>query len=132
MVAGHEKVVTMKILAFVLGLMTLVFFLYTLGFSRHAEFNRSGISGSKGRITTGSKFGIQVGENYETSRALMISLGFENPELTKTGSCHGYDYGEELEPHLWFDNSWRKGTICIITSSNKVQYVSWSYGAGFP
>jgi hypothetical protein len=122
----------MKILAFVLGLATLLFLLYALGFSQHAEFNRSGVSGSKGRITTGSKFGIKVGENYETARALMISLGFENPELTKAGSCHGYDYGEELEPHLWFDNSWRKGTICIITSSNKVQYVSWSYGVGFP
>ena len=122
----------MKTLIFAVGLTILVFFLYTLGFSRHADFNRSGILGSKGRITTGSKFGIEIGENYETAKSLMLSLGFENPELTKAGSCHGYDYGKELEPHLWFDNSWRKGTICIITSSNKVRHVSWSYGLGFP
>ena len=122
----------MKTAAFVLVLATLLFFLYTLGFSRHADFNRSGILGSKGRIATGSRFGINVGDNYETAKELMISLGFENAELTKAGSCHGYDYGKELHPHLWFDNSWRRGTICIITSSNKVQYVSWSYGMGFP
>jgi hypothetical protein len=127
-----QRVMTMKILAFVIGLAALLFFSYTLGFSRYADFNRSGILGSKGRVGTGSKFGIEVGENYSKAKALMTSLGFENPELTKVGSCHGYDYGKEFELHLWFDNSWRKGTICIITSSDEVRYVSWSYGMGFP
>jgi hypothetical protein len=121
-----------KLLAYAFGLAILLFFLYALGISRYADFNLSGILGSKGRITNGSKFGIEVGENYETAKALMISLGFERSELTKEGSCHGYIYGTELEPHLWFDNSWRKGTICIVTSSNKVRYISWSYGLGFP
>lgn len=122
----------MKILAFFVGLMALLFFLYTLGFSSYADFNRSGIFGSNGRIAMGSKFGVEIGDSYEKAKSLMLSLGFENPDLTKAGSCHGYDYGKEFEPHLWFDNSWRKGTICIITSSNKVRYVSWSYGLGFP
>ncbi|WP_417616849.1 hypothetical protein [Parasphingorhabdus sp.] len=122
----------MKIVAFCLGLAAILFLSYALGFSRYADFNRSGILGSNGHVVTGGKFGIEVGENYKRAEAVMMSLGFENPELTKAGSCHGYDYGKDLEPNLWFDNSWRKGTICIVTSSDKVRHISWSYGLGFP
>lgn len=122
----------MRIWITAIGLVALILLVFAFGFSRYADFNRAGIMGSKGRVANGSKFGIEVGEHYSKSESLMASLGFENVQLTKDNSCHGYDYQDDMEPHLWFDNSWRKGTICVVTSSGKVKYVSWTYGMGFP
>jgi hypothetical protein len=105
---------------------------YIARVSRFSEFNRAGIIGSSGRIENGLKFGILIGSTYENVSKEMESLGFEKSNPTKVGFCHGFEYEKGLTPHLWRDASWRKGTICIVTDSAYVRYVSWTYGMGYP
>lgn len=105
---------------------------YVLVGSRHSPFNRAGLVGASGRIDAGEKFGVAIGADYNTNEELFKSLGFEKRELTKPKSCHGFDYSEHQDVQLWFDDSWRKGTLCVVSTRAKVVYVSWSYGVGFP
>lgn len=105
---------------------------YSLTISNYSEFNLAGVTGSSGRIDEGERFRVKIGAEYGEVKRIMEGLGFEKRDLTKPNSCHGFTYPEELTPQLWFDNSWRKGTLCVITSRDKVAYLSWSYGIGFP
>jgi hypothetical protein len=106
--------------------------LYGLALSENAEFNRAGLSGSRGRIDSGHRFGVSVGQHYESAAARMSRLGFEERELTRRNSCHGFDYSDDLKPVLWLDNSWRKGTICLVVSDGSIKFISWWYGIGNP
>ena len=105
---------------------------YALGLSRYGAFNRAGLFGSNGRIDAGRKFGVEVGNDYRSAQTKFRSLGFIQIDMAKSQSCHGYDYPIHEVPHLWFDDSWRKGTLCIVSSNNRIKYLSWSYGFGFP
>ena len=105
---------------------------YATALSRHSAFNRAALAGSNGRIESGQKFGVAIGDEYDAVEMKFRELGFEQRELTKPQSCHGFTYASELTPHLWFDNSWRKGTLCVVSSGGRVKYLSWTYGLGFP
>lgn len=105
---------------------------YALLLSRHSEFNRAGLVGTSGRIDSGEKFGVSIGDDYRHIQERFQRIGFEKTELTKAQSCHGFDYPQHQRPELWFDKSWKKGTLCLVTSRDKVTYLSWSYGMGYP
>ena len=105
---------------------------HALAVSRYSAFNRAGLVGSQGRISSGRKFGVGIGDDYHAVARAFGQLGFEERELTKPHSCHSFAYAAHLTPHLWFDNSWRKGTLCVVTSGDRVVYLSWAYGFGFP
>ena len=111
---------------------TVVAATYVLAISRHSELNRAGLLGASGRIDAGKKFGVSIGADYREVQDALEGLGFEERDLTKPQSCHGFDYPEHQEPQLWFDDSWRKGTLCVVTSGGSVVDLSWSYGMGFP
>ncbi|SMC97472.1 hypothetical protein SAMN06272759_11542 [Novosphingobium sp. B1] len=105
---------------------------YTLAISPHSSFNRAGLAGASGRIDTGKKFGVSIGNNPRDIEVKFTALGFEKVELTKARSCHGFDYAEDQNLQLWFDDSWRRGTLCVVSSGSRIMYLSWSYGVGFP
>jgi hypothetical protein len=106
--------------------------IYGLFLSPFAAFNRAGLWGSNGRIGEGERFGLSIGQSYQSAAARMSALGFEARPITKENSCHGHDYDRNRQLALWWDDSWRKGTICIVVLNGEVEYVSWMYGVGFP
>ncbi|MGE0653311.1 MAG: hypothetical protein AB7P12_16440 [Alphaproteobacteria bacterium] len=93
------------------------------------EFNRAGILSSEGYIEHGSKFGIDIGMNVAANR--LVEHGLEPVELTATHSCHGRAYGSERRVELWYDRTWRRGTICVSSEENRVASVSWIYNWTF-
>ena len=105
---------------------------YTFAWSRYSAFNRAGITGAAGRIGSGEKFGTTIGDPPSEAERNFKELGFEKVALTRPQSCHGFRYSKEQTVQLWFDNSWRRGTLCVVSSAQKVTHLSWSYGIGFP
>ena len=105
---------------------------YALVLSQFAAFNRAGLWGSNGRISKGERFGLSIGQDYGSAAARMSALGFKTHAVTKDSSCHGFDYDRSRQLALWWDDSWRKGTICLVVLDGKVEYVSWMYGMGSP
>jgi hypothetical protein len=105
---------------------------YATSISRFAEFNRTGLFGSRGRISSGSKFGIKIGQDTGVAIREMKSLKFEEAESTSEHHCHSYVYDLDRKIMLWRDVSWRKGVICIISFEDRVEFVSWAYGMGYP
>lgn len=105
---------------------------YATRISRFAEFNRAGLFGSNGRISTGSKFGIKIGQDTGFAIREMESLKFAEAAPTSEHRCHGYVYDRDRSIMLWRDMSWRKGVICIISFEDRVEFVSWAYGMGYP
>ena len=128
----QPDVVTFRTLASLLVALASAGVGYAAAISRYSAFNRAALAGSHGRLEAGEKFGIAIGDDYEAVEAKFTELGFERRELTKPQSCHGFTYAADLTPHLWFDNSWRKGTVCVVSSAGRVIYLSWTYGLGFP
>ena len=119
----------------VLWLLIAIFVLgatYALAISDHSSFNRAGLTGASGRIETGEKFGVSIGDDPRDIDNRFRALGFKRVELTRARSCHGFDYAEDQNLQLWLDESWRRGTLCVVSAGSKITYLSWSYGMGFP
>lgn len=102
--------------------------------SERAAFNRAGVFGSDGRITTGEALGVRVGARYADAVTEFSRLGFEYTEpYAHWPNC----WGERDEPvpsgcavHLWRDPSWRKGMFCVLTKGEEIAGVHWRYGMG--
>ena len=96
------------------------------------EFNRAGVSASEGYVESGSKFGIEIGMSRDAAVNRLASRGLDQVDLTAPQSCHGRNYGPERQVELWYDRSWRRGTICLSSEENKIASISWVYNWGTP
>ncbi len=102
------------------------------GYLMADEFNRAGVLSSKGYIESGSKFGIDIGMSRDAAARQLSDQGLEQVELTATQSCHGRSHGPDRYVELWYDRSWRRGTICLSSTGNRVASVSWVYNWAAP
>ena len=105
---------------------------YVFAWSPHASYNRAGIIGTTGRIDSGAKFGVTIGDVQWTAQKTFWKAGFYRVESTKPQSCHGFEYSKTQNIEVWFDDSWRRGTLCVVSSESKITHLSWSYGFGSP
>lgn len=103
-----------------------------IGYLIADEFNRAGILSSEGYIESGSKFGIAIGMSHDAAAMRLSGRGLEKVELTAEQSCHGRSYGPDRQVELWYDRSWRRGTICLSLVGNRIASVSWIYNWAAP
>lgn len=121
-----------RMIIWLLLVLAVVAIFFALALSPHSELNRAGLFGSNGRIDSGKKFGVRVGAHYKSADRTLRAFGFEQVDLTKAQSCHGFTYQEDKRVQLWFDKSWRKVAVCAVSSGDRVIYLSWSSGIGHP
>ena len=97
------------------------------------ELDQAGFTSSSGYIESGTKFGIYIGMPVSDARQRLAGRGLSPVDLTRERSfnspqrCHGRTYGPDRHVELWWDNSWRRGTICLTSTRDKVASVSWHF-----
>lgn len=113
--------------------LALIAALVGIGFLKADEFNRAGMLSSEGYIESGSKFDVTIGMPRDAAARRLSDRGLEEVEqLTADQSCHGRSYGADRQVELWYDRSWRRGTICLSSTGNRVASLSWIYDWSAP
>lgn len=92
-----------------------------------SPLNRYGIARSKGYITTGRFIDVIVGEQSDSARKKMLSHGLRMINRKSGRNCMGVIYDENLSVELFFDDSWRWGTVCVASFRGRVQSINWHY-----
>lgn len=90
------------------------------------EWNRAAF-GSIGYIEQGKKFGIIIGSPLTEKIEALKARGFIHELPTKKHSCFGRDYPENIKLDLIYDDSWRRGSICIGSKSGVITSINWRY-----
>ena len=98
-----------------------------VGYLALDDFNRAGILASRGTIEEGSKFGVEIGMELDDAGHVLRERGLRPAALTAPASCHERTYSAERELELWYDDTWRRGTICLASVHGQVVSVSWRY-----
>lgn len=81
---------------------------------------------SNGWIDEGTAFGVTVGDRREQAMAVLGERYALIESTSGNGNCTSTLDGSYLL-HIYDDQSWRGGRICIVTASNEVTAVSWMF-----
>ena len=101
--------------------------LIALGYLAFDDFTRAGLLASQGHAEEGSKFGVEIGMELDDAGHGLRERGLRPVALTAPASCHGRIYAAEHELELWYDDTWRRGTICLASVNGRVESISWLY-----
>lgn len=95
--------------------------------------NRAAIFGSSGYINSGSKFGIRVGMDESRVVRKMKKRGLRVHSVTPTPAvCIYREYAKNKLITALYDETWRRGTICLISEDGRIASVEWQYGLLIP
>jgi uncharacterized membrane protein len=92
-----------------------------------SPLTRTGLMRSKGSISEGSFLGINIGESASTAGIKIARMGFRTIESSYGRNCMGIHYPEDYHVVLYYDNSWRNGTICVASIAGRVRGIRWYY-----
>jgi hypothetical protein len=82
----------------------------------------------KGRVVAGSKFNVSIGSAVDLSAGEVLKFSsVKYGGEGYGGECAGNEYGKEFRVVYFFDLSWRRGVICIISEGDIVREISWEY-----
>lgn len=95
------------------------------------DVNRMMILKPQGQIASGSVFGVGVGDPRGASVALLRAR-FGNHDVKRGGRCLGREHGPEFKLDIFYDESWRRGSICTISSNERVVAVEWYFNPFAP
>lgn len=92
------------------------------------ELNRKWVFNPIGHIESGSTLSVTVGQ----SRREAINILKSNNALSLYESRPGYHcltrrYSQQMDLDIFQDNSWRRGTICLVSTGEIVSEVIWYY-----
>lgn len=91
-------------------------------------FNLAGVYGSQGFIRSGEKFNISVGGSRSQATAMLRKKGINAVAPTSTfHGCFVNPVPPSQQIELFWDRSWRRGTICIASSKDTVTALGWHY-----
>jgi hypothetical protein len=81
----------------------------------------------EGSIYTGEKFGVNIGEDIEKADTTVQSSGWKYSERQLGGKCvrHSYSAGQSM--YVYYDKSWRRGTLYLISRLGKIQSLEWYF-----
>jgi hypothetical protein len=123
---------TTKILKMILSISAVSIAVWLLLFFSD-EWNRAGI-GSKGRIEEGSKLGLEIGDSREIVHSKLGRRGIidttlwgKNEAHYNRQRCHGAIYPDNYVVESWWDNTWRKGVICVVFMDENLVSMSWNF-----
>ncbi|MDC7810335.1 hypothetical protein [Sphingomonas koreensis] len=91
-------------------------------------FDYASLSGSRGSVESGKKFGITVGSPRAQAVEHLNRSGFVS--VSSTTDFHGcFNQAAPADSKVEYlaDNGWRKGVICLVSSRDKVKAIHWSF-----
>lgn len=90
------------------------------------DFDRAGLQlGSQGTLVTGSRFGITIGMTLPEARQRFISRGLVF--MGTAEKCYVLPKTDRVSYEIWWDNSWRGGTMCLASQQGKVVALDWVF-----
>jgi len=92
-----------------------------------SPLTRVAITRSKGKIDEGRFLDVEIGSMSAAAHKALTDRGFRHIERTQGGNCMGIFYEANFEVNLYFDDSWRRGTICVASIDGRVRSVRWYY-----
>lgn len=93
-----------------------------------ADSRRSIFLGLSGVARHGERFGVTVGEPMSAAADKLLKLpGVELYQRRNGGLCLFRDLPRGHQIDIYADDSWRKGTICVIGRKGRVVEIIWEY-----
>ena len=92
------------------------------------ERNRAPFSNSEGVIWHGERFGVVVGQPETINRRNLEQQGWSYDHTEMGGGCIRHHYAADYTVTVFFDESWRSGTLCVISKGHSVRAIEWFYG----
>lgn len=82
----------------------------------------------QGYVDSGGKFGVVIGEPERVALARVSHLtGVSLYQKSEGGLCVFRRYETSDHVVMFADDSWRKGTICVVSRGGMVREVVWSF-----
>ncbi len=93
--------------------------------------NRAFVFGSAGYMTSGTRYGITVGDAREKAGLMLAPFGFFLGESKHGGECMTHDHPRDQQIDVYYDDSWRHGIACVISAKDRIVAIESGY-ASFP
>jgi hypothetical protein len=91
------------------------------------ELNRTAFHQEHGHIANGKKFGISVGAPAYVAQGVLNARGLILARRSDGGNCYGRMYPKQYNLIVYFDGTWRHGSVCIASINNQIKEISWFY-----
>lgn len=92
------------------------------------ELNRKWVFNPIGYIEYGSTLSVTVGQpRREAVNILKSSSALSLYESRPGYNCLTRRYNQQMNLDIFQDNSWRRGTICLVSTGEIVSEVIWYY-----
>lgn len=92
------------------------------------ETNRKFVFDPSGHVETGSAFSVMVGDTRSSAlRTLNIGQPFSLYESRLGTNCLTRRFDRQMQLDIFEDKSWRRGTVCIVSTGGVVSEVIWYY-----
>ena len=101
-------------------------------FIARSERNRIALIDRKGFIVRGEKFGVSIGDSTQLAASILQRDGYEYVDTQRGGYCIAKHYAADVELLVYFDDSWRKTTVCVGTRDARVLSIQWNAGTFTP
>lgn len=89
------------------------------------ESNRISLFIRHGFIEHGSRFGISVGQKYERLPSVLPNSHLNLVGIQHGGYCYHHNYPDNEIVSVYYDQSWRKMTVCIGEKAGRVASLQW-------
>lgn len=93
------------------------------------ERNRLAMTNSSGSVSSGTKFGVSIGDEIDPARQHLLASGFT--QLLTPSDLQQLNYPLRNE-YVFRDGAWRRGTVRLRVSEGKVAAIAWHYQLGAP
>ena len=95
-----------------------------------SEENRLALRSDYGYLSSGAKFDVKVGSEVEGVPQALQRHYFKLYRRSSSGTCLSHDYDPKYRIDVFSDDSWRRGTVCVVyDQGGRVRHVEWSYAA---
>jgi hypothetical protein len=82
-----------------------------------------------GLLTSGKRFGLEIGMPMNQAAARMNALpGMRTLKVMQGGLCIGHAFQADRQVLVLGDDSWRRGSVCLIGRNGRLEKIGWQYG----
>src|SRR5580658_4890877 len=107
-------------------LIALALFAASFVYFSHDKYNRMAITSNSGFMNNGEMFDVRIGMRMDEATVRILSHHFkpwirENYEAdSDQPNCLGHSFPKSFSAAYYFDDSWRRGSLCVIYSSQNL------------
>lgn len=97
------------------------------------ELNRAAVYNSVGYIKSGRRFSVTIGDSRDEAKSRIINEhGLKLKETYDGTKCLMREFSSARTIDVFVDESWRRGTICLISDKQFITEVAWYYDFSSP